>query len=164
MNDVMSSRPEMRIGNARVATADQTLALILDVFRAAEGERNDHEDAIGDQANRRGIAQALKALRQADSLVVLRLNEPRKPLPQLIRTVASIDAPVAYFESISEKTDTPSASGRLVFHLFSALAKFDCSLICERPRDGLQAARRRCTKGRPKPVLDATVVRSGATS
>jgi DNA invertase Pin-like site-specific DNA recombinase len=110
------------------------------------------ETASGKQADRPELAQALKALRPGDTLMVWRLDRLGRSLPHLIQTVASIEAQGASFESITEKIDTHSATGRLVFHVFSALAEF------ERTREGLQAARRRGTKGGRRPVLDATAV------
>ncbi|WP_374604661.1 recombinase family protein [Niveibacterium sp.] len=148
----------MRIGYARVSTADQTLALQLDALRAAGCERIYQETASGKQTDRPELAQALKALRQGDSLVVWRLDRLGRSLAHLIQTVAAIEALGASFESITEKIDTHSATGRLVFHVFSALAEFERNLISERTREGLQAARRRGTKGGRKPVLDAIAV------
>lgn len=143
----------MRIGYARVSTADQTLALQLDALQAARCERIYEETASGKQADRPELAQALKALRPCDSLVVWRLDRLGRSLPHLIQTVASIERMGASFESITEKIDTGSATSRLVFHLFSAPAEFERNLISERTREGLQAARRRGIKGGRKPVL-----------
>jgi DNA invertase Pin-like site-specific DNA recombinase len=148
----------MRIGYARVSTADQTLSMQLDALRTAGCERVYQETASGKQADRHELAQALKALRPGDTLMVWRLDRLGRSLPHLISTVASIEAQGASFESITEKIDTHSATGRLVFHVFSALAEFERNLISERTREGLQAARRRGTKGGRRPVLDATAV------
>jgi DNA invertase Pin-like site-specific DNA recombinase len=148
----------MRIGYARVSTADQTLSMQLDALRAAGCERVYQETASGKQADRHELGQALKALRPGDTLMVWRLDRLGRSLPHLIQTVASIEAQGASFESITEKIDTHSATGRLVFHVFSALAEFERNLISERTREGLQAARRRGTKGGRRPVLDATAV------
>lgn len=153
-----TANPGMRIGYARVSTADQTLSMQLDALRAAGCERVYQETASGKQADRHELAQALKALRPGDTLMVWRLDRLGRSLPHLISTVASIEAQGASFESITEKIDTHSATGRLVFHVFSALAEFERNLISERTREGLQAARRRGTKGGRRPVLDATAV------
>lgn len=153
-----TANPGMRIGYARVSTADQTLSMQLDALRAAGCERVYQETASGKQADRPELAQALKALRPGDTLMVWRLDRLGRSLPHLIQTVASIEAQGASFESITEKIDTHSATGRLVFHVFSALAEFERNLISERTREGLQAARRRGTKGGRRPVLDATAV------
>ena len=153
-----TANPGMRIGYARVSTADQTLSMQLDALRAAGCERVYEETASGKQADRPELAQALKALRPGDTLMVWRLDRLGRSLPHLIQTVASIEAQGASFESITEKIDTHSATGRLVFHVFSALAEFERNLISERTREGLQAARRRGTKGGRRPVLDATAV------
>ena len=153
-----TANPGMRIGYARVSTADQTLSMQLDALRAAGCERVYQETASGKQADRPELAQALKALRPGDTLMVWRLDRLGRSLPHLIQTVASIEAQGASFESITEKIDTHSATGRLVFHVFSALAEFERNLISERTREGLQAARRRGTKGGRKPALDAIAV------
>jgi len=153
-----TTNPGMRIGYARVSTADQTLSMQLDALRAAGCERVYQETASGKQADRPELAQALKALRPGDTLMVWRLDRLGRSLPHLIQTVASIEKQGASFESITEKIDTHSATGRLVFHVFSALAEFERNLISERTKEGLQAARRRGTKGGRRPVLDATAV------
>ena len=58
-------------------------------------------------------------------------------------------------KSLQESLDTSSSSGKLIFHIFGALAEFERNLIRERTQAGLQAARARGRKGgRPK-SLDA---------
>ena len=82
-----------------------------------------------------------------------------RSLPHLIQTVAAIETLGASFESLTEKIDTGSATGRLVFHVFASLAEFERNLISERTREGLKAARARGTRGGRKPKLGEKDVR-----
>jgi DNA invertase Pin-like site-specific DNA recombinase len=151
-----------RIGYARVSTDDQTTAMQLDALRAAGCVPIYEEHASGKQIDRPELAQALKALRPGDTLAVWRLDRLGRSLPHLIETVRAIEAAGCAFESLTEKIDTSTATGRLVFHLFAALAEFERNLISERTREGLKAARKRGNKGGRKPALtpkDADMVR-----
>jgi DNA invertase Pin-like site-specific DNA recombinase len=145
----------IKIGYARVSTIDQTLDLQTDALKAGGCVQVYEEKASGKQKDRPELAHALKALREGDTLVVWRLDRLGRSLPHLIETVAAVEALGASFESITEKIDTSCATGKLVFHLFSALAEFERNLISERTKEGLSAARRRGSKGGRKPILDA---------
>ena len=58
-----------------------------------------------------------------------------------------------YFMSLQEKIDTTSTSGKLIFHIFAALAEFEREIISERTKAGLKAARARGRfGGRPKKI------------
>lgn len=145
----------IKIGYARVSTIDQTLDLQTDALKAGGCVRVYEEMASGKQKDRPELAHALKALREGDTLVVWRLDRLGRSLPHLIETVAAVEALGASFESITEKIDTSCATGKLVFHIFSALAEFERNLTSERTKEGLSAARRRGSKGGRKPILDA---------
>jgi DNA invertase Pin-like site-specific DNA recombinase len=145
----------IKIGYARVSTIDQTLDLQTDALKASGCVQVYEEKASGKQKDRPELAHAIKALREGDTLVVWRLDRLGRSLPHLIETVAAVEALGASFESITEKIDTSCATGKLVFHLFSALAEFERNLISERTKEGLSAARRRGSKGGRKPILDA---------
>lgn len=153
----------IKIGYARVSTTDQTLNMQVDALKAAGCVQIYEEKVSGKQADRPELAHALKALRDGDTLVVWRLDRLGRSLPHLIEIVASVESLGASFESITEKIDTGSATGKLVFHLFSALAEFERNLISERTKEGLNAARRRGSKGGRKPVLDPKAVQQVRT-
>lgn len=148
-----------RIGYARVSTDDQSLDLQRDAFRLAGIESVYEEAASGKTAARQELGNCLKALRAGDTLVVWRLDRLGRSLPDLVHIVAGLDEKGIGFESITEKIETSSASGKLVFHVFAALAEFERNLIRERTRAGLAAARARGRFGGRKPKLDARQIR-----
>jgi len=89
-------------------------------------------------------------LREGDTLVVWRLDRLGRSLPHLIETVNALQKQGVAFQSITENIDTSNATGKLVFHIFGALAEFERNLITERTLAGLSAARARGrTGGRP---------------
>lgn len=91
--------------------------------------------------------------------MVWRLDRLGRNLPDLIRIVAELERDGVGFESLTEKIETGSASGKLVFHVFAALSEFERNLIRERTHAGLAAARARGRAGGRKPKLDAGQVR-----
>jgi DNA invertase Pin-like site-specific DNA recombinase len=96
----------------------------------------------------------LKALRSGDVLSVWRLDRLGRSLPDLINVVSDLEGRGIGFESLTEKIETSSAAGKLMFHVFSALADFERNLIKERTQAGLQAARARGRVGGRKQKLD----------
>lgn len=137
----------MRIGYARVSTDDQNLDLQRDALKAAGCERICEDKASGAKADRPGLDEAKKIARKGDVLVVWRLDRLGRSLPELVRLVGELDAAGIGFESLTEKIDATTAAGRLVFHVFAALAEFERNLIRERTHAGLAAARARGRKG-----------------
>ena len=144
-----------RIGYARVSTDDQNLDLQRDALRLAGVGSIYEEAASGKDAARRELDHCLRALRAGDTLVVWRLDRLGRSLPDLVNIVAGLEEKGIGFESITEKIETTSAAGKLVFHVFAALAEFERNLIRERTRAGLVAARARGRSGGRKPKLDA---------
>ena len=144
-----------RIGYARVSTDDQNLDLQLDALhKAGIGDDRLYSDtASGKDAERKELASCLKALREGDTLVVWRLDRLGRSLPDLVRIVGELEQKGVSFESLTEKIETGSAAGKLVFHVFAALAEFERNLIRERTRAGLVAARARGRAGGRKPKL-----------
>lgn len=137
----------MKIGYARVSTDDQNLDLQRDALDGAGCERLFTDTISGAKADRPGLAAALEFSRPGDVLVVWRLDRLGRSLPDLVRLVGELDAKGIGFESLSEKIDATTAAGRLVFHVFAALAEFERNLIRERTHAGLAAARARGRKG-----------------
>lgn len=145
----------MFVGYARVSTQDQNPALQLDALKAAGCKKVFTEKASGAQRDRPELAAALSYMRQGDSLVVWKLDRLARSLPQLIETVATLEDQGIGFRSLTEAIDTTTAGGKLVFHIFGALAEFERSVIRERTRAGLKAARDRGRKGGRPPALSA---------
>lgn len=137
----------MLIGYARVSTDDQNLALQNDALHQAGCEQI-HEDKIsGAKAERPGLTTALSHVRKGDTLVVWRLDRLSRSLKNLIEMVSLLESRDIGLKSLHESIDTRSSSGKLIFHIFGALAEFERNLIRERTQAGLAAARARGKKG-----------------
>src|SRR3954469_11479620 len=148
----------MLIGYARISTLDQTLALQQDALSAAGSEQLYTDTVSGSVTERPGLSQALSHLRAGDTLVVWRLDRLGRSLAHLIETVRQLHALGIGFRSLQEQIDTTTSGGKLVFHVFGALAEFERDLIRERTHAGLAAARRRGRLfGRPKVLVPQQV-------
>src|SRR4051812_25431580 len=141
----------MLIGYARISTLDQTLALQQDALTAAGCEHIYTDTVSGFVTTRPGLTEALSHLRAGDTLVVWRLDRLGRSLSHLIETVRQLQERGVGFRSLQEQIDTTTSGGKLVFHIFGALAEFERDLIRERTHAGLAAARARGQLfGRPK--------------
>ena len=144
------------IGYARVATVDQELGLQLDALEAVGCVRIFNDRASGAIAERPELERALDHLRDGDTLVVWKLDRLGRSLRHLIDTVRSLEARGIGFRSLQESIDSSSPAGRLIFHMFGALAEFERDLIRERTQAGLAAARARGRHGgRPSVMTPA---------
>ena len=140
-----------RIGYARVSTDDQNLDLQLDALARAACDTVYQEKMSGSTTARPELEHCLKALRTGDKLVVWRLDRLGRSLQDLVKIVTDLEAKGITFESVS-------ATGKLVFHVFAALAEFERNLIRERTNAGLTAARARGrVGGRPAKLSDKQV-------
>jgi DNA invertase Pin-like site-specific DNA recombinase len=145
----------MFIGYARVSTHDQTLALQQDALQKAGVTRIFTDTASGAKAERKGLEEALSYLRAGDTLVVWRLDRLGRSLRDLIATITLLEERGIGFKSLTEQIDTTTSGGKLIFHIFGALAEFERNLIRERTQAGLTAARARGRKGgRPKALRE----------
>jgi len=142
-----------RIGYARVSTVEQELALQLDALRAAGCDRIFEDRASGAKTDRPGLAQALDFVREGDVLVTWKLDRLARSLPHLIETVNLLEQKSVALQSLTEAVDTTTPGGRLIFHVFGALAQFERDLIRERTRAGLSSAASRGRRGGRKPVV-----------
>ena len=133
----------MLIGYARVSTQDQDPGLQLDALTEAGCERVFKEKASGAQRDRPQLTAVLEHLRRDDTLVVWKLDRLARSLKQLIETVERLEDKGIGFRSLTENIDTTSPGGRLIFHIFGALAEFERTIIRERTVAGLRAARAR---------------------
>jgi DNA invertase Pin-like site-specific DNA recombinase len=141
----------MLIGYARVSTDDQNLDLQRDALRAAGCEKIYEDRMSGAKAARPGLTLALEVARAGDVLTVWRLDRLGRSLHDLILLGRKLDEMGIGLMSVQERIDTSSSGGRLVFHMFGALAEFERNLVRERTQAGLNAARARGRKGgRPK--------------
>jgi len=141
------------IGYARVSTPEQSAALQQDALVAASCFRVFVDVAGGTKQDRPQLAAALDQLRPGDTLVVWRLDRLGRSLRHLIDTVTDLDARQVGFRSLTESIDTTTTGGRLLFHVFGALAEFERDLIRDRTTAGLEAARARGRVGGRKPAL-----------
>lgn len=141
----------MLIGYARVSTDDQNLDLQRDALQAAGCERVFEDMVSGARADRSGLTTLMSMLRAGDTVVIWRLDRLGRSLKNLIELVERLEATKVGLRSLQENIDTTSSGGKLVFHLFGALAEFERNLIRERTQAGLVAARARGRMGgRPK--------------
>jgi DNA invertase Pin-like site-specific DNA recombinase len=96
---------------------------------------------------------ALTYVRKGDTFVIWRLDRLGRSLPHLISTMTDLENRGIGFKSLTENIDTTTSGGKLIFHIFGALAEFERNLIRERTQAGLTAARTRGKKGgRPKVI------------
>jgi DNA invertase Pin-like site-specific DNA recombinase len=141
----------MLIGYARVSTHEQTLTLQQDALTKAGCSKLFSDTASGAKTERKGFDEALNYVRKGDTLVVWRLDRLGRSLPHLIATMTDLEERRIGFKSLTENIDTTTSGGKLIFHIFGALAEFERNLIRERTQAGLTAARARGKQGgRPK--------------
>ena len=152
----------MLIGYARVSTQDQHPELQLDALKAPGCEQVFHEKMTGKLAERPELDACLRTLRQGDTLVVWKLDRLGRSLKNLVEIIHGLEQRGVAFRSLTESIDTANASGKLIFHIFGALAEFEHSLILERTMAGLSAARARGRLGGRKTKLSADDVRKAA--
>lgn len=133
----------MRIGYARISTHEQNLDLQRDALKAAGCEKIIEDKASGSRTDRTGLQRACEMLRKGDVLVVWRLDRLGRTLKHLIEFMAMLENEGIGFQSVTEAIDTTTTGGKLVFHIFGALAEFERNIIRERTLAGLAAARQR---------------------
>jgi DNA invertase Pin-like site-specific DNA recombinase len=139
----------MLIGYERVSTDDQNLALQHDALLAAGCEKIFSDKMSGVKTDRHGLKDAFAFARKGDTIVVWRPDRLGPSLKDLIALVEELETRKIGFRSLQESIDTTTSGGKLIFHLFGALAEFERNLIRERTQAGSQAARARGRKGGP---------------
>ena len=141
----------MLIGYARVSTSDQTLNLQQDALEQIGCVKIFTDIISGSTTERQGLDAALAYVREGDTIVVWRLDRLGRSLKHLIETITNLNNRKIGFKSITENIDTTTSGGKLIFHIFGALAEFERDIIRERTQAGLTAARSRGRLGgRPK--------------
>jgi DNA invertase Pin-like site-specific DNA recombinase len=149
----------VRIGYARVSITDQTLALQRDALKEAGCEKVYADQGVsGTTTTRPALDRAMKAVKEGDTFVVWKLDRLGRSLSHLVQTVTELGERGVGFQSLSDPIDTTNAGGHLVMHMMAALAEFERSLILERTRAGLKAAKHRGVKIGRKPSLTAAQV------
>lgn len=143
----------MNLGYARVSTLDQHLELQEDALAKAGCEKIFRDVASGAIDSRKGLTEAIEFARRGDTLVVWKLDRLGRSLKHLIETVNLLKERGVGLMSLQEKIDTTTSGGKLIFHVFGALAEFERELIRERTNAGLKAARTRGRLGGRPPKL-----------
>ena len=142
------------IGYARVSTTEQHLHLQQDALSAAGCLKIFTDTISGVKTERKGLAEALDYIRAGDTLVVWRLDRLGRSLKDLIERITDLHSRNIGFKSLTENIDTTTSGGKLIFHIFGALAEFERDIITERTNAGLTAARARGRQGgRPRSSL-----------
>ncbi|MEV0477062.1 recombinase family protein [Streptomyces prunicolor] len=143
------------VGYARVSTRDQNLDRQVHALNAVGCIRTFQDKESGKDAIRPDLIACLDYCRAGDTLAVLELSRLGRSVQDLVSIVADLRRREIGFRSLHENLDTTTAGGRLVFHVFAALAEFCRELIVEGTHEGLAAARARGQRlGRP-PALSA---------
>lgn len=145
----------VNIGYARVSTSDQDTALQVKALEEFGCDTIYKDKASGAKTDRPELNKALSYLREGDVLVVWKLDRLGRSVKHLIEIVNDLEIRKVGFKSITENIDTTTPGGKLVFHLFGALAQFERDLIRERTNAGLKAARDQGrVGGRPKSMTE----------
>lgn len=149
-------RINRKIGYARVSKYDQDLKMQIDALLNFGCEQvNIFTDCIsGSKSERPGLEKCLQKLQKGDTLVVWRLDRLGRSMPHLVSLIEDLKKREISFKSLCDGViDTTTASGELIFNIFSSLAQFERKLIQERTKAGLKAARDRGKKGGRKKIL-----------
>jgi DNA invertase Pin-like site-specific DNA recombinase len=162
--DLLTAEPavltEIKIGYARVSTDGQKLERQLDALKAAGCRRIFAEKQSGRDTDRPELAACLEFMHAGDTLIVPSLDRLSRSLQDLITTVGDLRSRGIGFTSLHENLDTTTPGGRLVFHVFAALAEFIRELIVSGTREGLAAARARGRVGGRPSVITPEIIRA----
>jgi DNA invertase Pin-like site-specific DNA recombinase len=153
------------IGYARVSTDDQRLDLQLDALAQA-GVTSQHvytDKASGARSDRPGLLAAIKATRPSDVLVVWRLDRLARSTSELLKISDELQSRQVALRSLNEALDTSTASGKLIFTVFAAMAEFERNVIRERTMAGLRSAKEKGRRGGRKQKLTAAKIRMART-
>lgn len=143
----------MTLGYARVSTQDQNLTAQVQALDEVGCDRIFQEKVSGAARRLPERERLMELTREGDTVVVTKLDRLGRSTLDLVRIVTDLGARGVEFKVLSGEIDTTSPQGRLVFHIFSALAEFEREIISERTKEGLEAARRKGKKiGRPRAV------------
>jgi len=145
----------MKVGYARVSTEDQSNGMQIAALKEAGCQMIFEESASGAQRDRPKLQEALHYVREGDVVVVWKMDRLARSLKMLIETVDLLGERGIGFISLTEDINTTTAGGKLVFHVFGALAEYERALIGERTRSGLANAKSKGIRlGRPVAMTD----------
>jgi len=144
----------MKYGYARVSTEDQTPALQLASLKKAGCKTIFKDDGLsGATTKRPALLRCLKKLEHGDTLTVWKLDRLGRSLRDLITMLESLRDRGVKFRSLTEAIDTDTPTGRAMWQMVGVLAELERSLISERTRAGVKAAKKRGVKFGRKPKL-----------
>lgn len=145
-----------------MSTEDQNLDLQLSALKKAGCKKVFTDHGIsGTRFSRPGLDKVLRTLSAGDTLVVWRLDRLGRSIQKLIELIEMLGKREIQFVSLTEYIDTTSAGGTLIFHIMAALAQFERSLIADRTRAGMLAAKARGQHvGRSRSMTKAQCVRA----
>ncbi|NQW11780.1 MAG: recombinase family protein [Alphaproteobacteria bacterium] len=146
--------PGRKLGYARVSTKDQKLRMQIDALKAVACASIFRDHGVsGAKGSRPGLDGLLRELRPGDSVVVLKLDRLGRSVQHLADLLVRFQAEGVHFVSLSEGINTTTPGGKMVFHIFSAMAEFQRDIIVENTSAGLEAARRRGKRLGRRPKL-----------
>ncbi|TNM60549.1 recombinase family protein [Aliirhizobium smilacinae] len=142
------------IGYGRISTTEQSLDLQVAALKAAGCSAILTDEGFsGADFSRPGLSKLLRTLRHGDTLTVWRLDRLGRSLFELLALVRDLNKRGIEFRSISENLDTSTSAGRLLLHVLASMAEFERSLISERTRAGMAAARARGSRIGRRPAM-----------
>lgn len=141
-------------GYARVSTLEQSLDLQMSALNAAGcTDVLTDEGYSGADFTRPGLARLLRKLRRGDTIIVWRLDRLGRSLFELLKLIRDLNERGIEFRSLSESLDTSTPGGRLLLHVLASMAEFERSLISERTKAGMAAARSRGSQIGRRPAM-----------
>jgi DNA invertase Pin-like site-specific DNA recombinase len=143
----------MKYGYARISSIDQNPDMQLKALQRAGCKDIFTDRRAGATTARPSLTRCLKRLKDGDTLTVWKLDRLARSLRDLIALLEDFDKRGIHFRSLTEEINTATPGGKLIFHIFAALAEFERGLIIERTREGMKAARARGIKSGPPPKL-----------
>src|SRR5271167_1780860 len=143
----------MKYGYARVSTDDQNPAMQLAALKKAGCQTVFKDEVTGAHVNRPALARCLKKLESGDTLIVWKLDRLGRSLRDLINMLDGFKQQGVKFRSLTEAIDTDTPTGRAMWQMIGVLAELERSLITERTRAGIQAAKLRGVKFGRKNLL-----------
>lgn len=148
----------MIFGYARISTKDQDLSLQINALEKNGCNEIIKEIMTGTNNERPARKALINKLRPGDVVMVWRLDRFGRSTSDLIEKIESLNTMGVEFISLQESIDTTNATGKLIFHVFAAMAEFERNLISERTKAGLEAARLRGNfGGRPSTMSDQDI-------
>lgn len=142
------------IGYGRVSTVEQNLDLQVSALKAVGCDKIFADDGYsGSDFSRPGLTKLLRTLRRGDTLTVWRLDRLGRSLFELLKLIRDLNERGVEFRSLNENLDTSTPAGRLLLHVLASMAEFERSLISERTRAGMAAARARGSRIGRRPAM-----------